>query len=257
MYDKNFSSEQWFRDAKEGRFYTSADGAFTGTVVEHLYVDESVKEVYRDEGLALGFTSPVYDADKNVIAVWKNVAKFSLVEEVFQSTYRDLKRRNLASAELTLLDESGNVIVDYDPSTHGSEDVTRDMNVIGKLNLAQEGVEAAEKAVGGTAGALTSSYHARKQTHQCAGFAPLTGALGFPGMKWSVLVRVNCSEALASSNWLKTMVLALSALILVVVSASATFVSRRLTRPIRRTVETLATMAEGDLTQTDANGIGR
>ena len=48
LYQKKFANESWFRDVKEGRYYSSADGSFTGTVVEHLYTDDAVKAVYND-----------------------------------------------------------------------------------------------------------------------------------------------------------------------------------------------------------------
>ena len=95
LYEENFASESWFQDAKAGRFYESKDGSFTGTVVEHLYVDPHVENIYTDEGLALGFTAPVFDPEGNVIAVWKNVAKFSLVEEIIWATYVDLQQKRI------------------------------------------------------------------------------------------------------------------------------------------------------------------
>ena len=110
LYAHDFSKEIWFNDALAGKFYESADGVCTGTVVEHLHVDESVTEIYGDEGLALGFTAPVKNTAGEVIAVWKNVAKFSVAEEIILSYYNDLKERGLDTAEITLLDDQGNVI---------------------------------------------------------------------------------------------------------------------------------------------------
>ncbi|TWU58739.1 Methyl-accepting chemotaxis protein 4 [Rubripirellula tenax] len=256
VYDYDFGNETWFRDAKQGNYYSSSDGSFTGTVVEHLYEDNLVKSIFKDEGLALGFSAPVRGPDGKVIAYWKNVTKFGLVEEIFQATYAELKERNIASAELTLLDDEGNVIIDYDPTTSGSTEVSRDMKVIGNLNLVTAGVEVAKRVVAGEAGSTTDALHARKQEIQCAGFAPLKGALGFPGMKWSVLVRVHPSEALAGVNSLKTALLASAGFVFVVITGGAFFIARRLTSPIRSTVTTLTGMAGGDLTQRMTTGSG-
>ncbi|MCA9127692.1 MAG: methyl-accepting chemotaxis protein [Planctomycetales bacterium] len=249
LYDQNFSGEQWFRDAIGGRFYESADGNFTGTVVEHFYVDEAVRSVYKSEGLALGFSAPVRDTEGNVVAIWKNVAKFSLVEEIFSSTYAELKARGLETTELTLLDESGRVLIDFDPSNRESDDVIRDMSVIGKLNLAQTGVEAARLVVQGEQGAITNLLHEKKGIMQCAGFSPLNGALGFPGMKWNVLVRVNADQALAGVHWFKTVILAVGVCITLIIVASSLFLAHKLTAPIRHAIEVLVRMAKGDLTQ--------
>ena len=207
LYDRNWSDASWHRDAIAGRFYESEDGAFTGTVVDHLHVDADAAKTYGDEGYALGFTAPVKDASGETIAIWHNVTKFSLVEEIFQCQYAKLADRGLASAELTLLDSIGRIIVDYDPTTSGTTDVVRDPEIIQNFNLAEKGVESAARVVKGESGSITKSFHARKKIDQVAGFTPLTGALGFPGMQWNVLVRVSCDEALATSNRLESSLL--------------------------------------------------
>lgn len=249
LYERSFAQSQWFHDCRAGRFYESADGNFTGTVVEHLYPDSDVREVYGDEGLALGFSAPVFDEHGEVIAVWKNVAKFSLVEEIVSATYQELKQRDLGSAELTLLDEQGNIIVDCDPHSRGTEDIVRDLDIISKFNLADKGVAAAQRVVAGESGAITKSFHARKKINQVAGFTPLHGALGFPGMKWNVLVRVSEKEALAGVRRLKMQLLAFAGLIVCIVPIVSFYFARRLTRPIKHTVQVLAEIAEGDLTK--------
>ena len=249
LYKNDYSNESWFRDAIAGNFYESEDGSFSGTVVEHLYVDPLVEEIYKDEGLALGYTAPVKDADGKVIAVWKNVTDFALVEEICQSSYQDLKARGLTGAEITLLDEAGNVIVDYDPTKRGTEDVVRDMEVISKFNLCDVGVSAAQEVVAGKSGSIVSVTHARKQINQSAGYAPLRGALGFPGMKWNVLVRVPVEQAHAGATSLKNMMLFGALFIFAGITAVSIFMATRLTRPINVAVDTLTSMAQGDLTQ--------
>ncbi len=247
LYERNFGQSDWFLNCKAGKFF-EGDGV-TGTVVEPLHVDADVQTVYGDEGLALGFSAPVFDDQGEVVAFWKNVAKFSLVEEVFSATYQRLKSKGLGSAELTLLDQKGNIIVDYDPGTRGSEEIHRDMDTIGKFNLVEREVEAAVQAVSGEAGSITRSYHARKKIYQCAGFSPLTGALGFPGMDWFVLVRVDEKEALAISRRIVFQLLGIGALVLCVVPTVSILLARRLTKPISRTVDVIEVMSTGDLTK--------
>jgi hypothetical protein len=201
LYARDFSSESWFQDAMAGKFLESKDKKCTGTVVEDLYVDESVRQIYGDEGLALGFSAPVRNAQGEIIAVWKNVAKFRLVEDIVYDCYRGLKERGLGSAELTLLDAKGNVIVDCDPTIRGTEDVTRDLAVIGKFNLADKGVEAAQRVVAGEAGSILYSWHAVR-IHQVAGSrrsAAPWASRECPGSRWYGV----SNEALATTNHLK------------------------------------------------------
>lgn len=249
IYNRSFSRASWFNDCKERWFYKSEGGRSTGTVVEHLYSDSDVQSVYSDEGLALGFSAPVYDEQGEMIAVWKNVTKFSVVEEIVQSTYRELKQRGMDSAELTLLDAQGRVIIDYDPLKTGSEQVVHDMNVIGKLNLAEMGLEVAQRVVAGESGAITHTNHSRKKIDQCAGFTPLPGALGLPGMKWNILVRVDAKQSLAGVYQLKRLLLFFSLVLSFAVLGVTLCVAKRMTRPIELSVDVLTKMADGDLTQ--------
>jgi methyl-accepting chemotaxis protein len=249
LYDTDFSQSQWFRDAKTGVFYDSQGGQFSGAVVEHMHIDTNVQRIYGDDGLSLGFAAPVYDKTGQVIAIWKNVAKFSLVEEIIQTSYTGLQEQGLGSAELTLLDEKGNIIVDYDPSKVGTLEPIHNMDIIGKFNLVDKNVESAVAVLAGNTGALTHSYHPGKKIYQTAGYSPFKGALGFPGMKWNVLVRVDTAEALACTNLLKSLIVGIMALMVIVISVGSILVAKRFTNVIRSTNRALAAMAKGDLTQ--------
>jgi methyl-accepting chemotaxis protein len=249
LYASDYSQEGWFKDALAGKFYGSKEGTLTGTVVEDIYVDALVQDVYNDEGLTLGFSAPVRNAEGEVIGVWKNFAKFSLVEEIISDTYHHLQERNLASSEITLLDAKGNVLVDCDPTTSGSEKIQRDMAIIGKFNLVEKGVEAAQRVVKGEAGSITKSFHPRKQIDQCAGFAPLHGALGFPGMKWNVLVRVACTEALAGPNQVKSLCLWTFGIAAAVVLVGAMLFARAISQVLTKVVASMEAAANRDYSQ--------
>ena len=193
IYEINYASAKWFQDAIAGKFYT-APGKLDGTVVEDVYVDEDVKKIYGDEGLTIGFSAPVKDPQGQIIAVWKNTARFDLVESVIQDSYRELEHDGITTAELTLIDGDGNILVDYDPKHSGSSEIRRDMNVILKLNLVKKGVEPAKLAIAGGTGVVADSMHLRKKVIQVVGYAKFKGALGFIGMPWSILVRSDQAE---------------------------------------------------------------
>lgn len=249
LYDVNFSDQEWFADTLSGNYYESDDGSFSGTVVEHLHIDPYVESIYQTEGLALGFSAPVYDEQGEVIAVWKNVTKFDLVEDIVLDCYQELKVQGTPSAEVTLLDCDGNVIIDCDPSKTGAERIRRDLEIIGKFNLAEKNVAAAQRVVEGESGTLMQSWHARKKIHQVAGFAPLTGALGFPGMEWNVLVRVPEDEAFATSLSAKTATIITSVVFAVVIVFFVVWFSRSASRTLSDTVESMESAASGDFTK--------
>ncbi len=197
LYSRNFKNAEWFKNVVNQKFYTSQEGnvggnsGFTGTVIYPLHRNPEVQAIYSgDDGLTIGFVAPVYGANGEVIAIWHNYAKFSLVEEFFIETWKALKQKGLDETELTLLDDVGRIIVDHDPSLgRGTESsVKHNFDVLMKLNLAEKGVGAAVKAIAKESGFMYAT-HARKKINQAAGYAHHKGALGFPGMNWSVLVR--------------------------------------------------------------------
>ncbi|NIQ00064.1 MAG: hypothetical protein GWM98_06285, partial [Nitrospinaceae bacterium] len=178
FYNRNFKGASWFQDVVNKRFYTSQEGNvggdsdFTGTVIVPLHVNSDVKKSYPgDDGLTLGFAAPVYDAEGRMVAIWHNYAKFSLVEDIFIDAYRNLKKKGLAGAELTLLNNQGEVIIDYDPSyNRGDENhIPHDFNVLFKLNLAEKGVSAAVKSAQKRQSGFEYAEHARKKIVQAAG----------------------------------------------------------------------------------------
>ncbi len=243
LYQKNYKEAGWFQDALAGRFLKS--DILDGTVVEDVHVDEDVKKVYGGEGLVVGFAAPVKDSSGKVIGVWNNRAAFSLVEEIFQTAYKDLSREGMAGAELTLLDSRGRVIVDFDPGVAATNAVVKhDMNVLLKLNLAEAGVEAARAVVEGRSG-HGSGFHVRKRVEQTTGYAASHGALGYPGLKWGVLVRVATKTSMAAAAAIKTrvvQVLGLSALLLL---AASLWLSRMISGPLLASLQEMREVGSG------------
>ncbi|MEX0830045.1 MAG: methyl-accepting chemotaxis protein [Nitrospirales bacterium] len=254
LYSKKYADAPWFK-ALQAKEYTTkqpftapGNDVVTGTFIEDLHVDEDVKSIYPgDDGLTLGFSAPVY-IDGDLIGYWSNRVKFSLVEEIVQTAYQELKSSGYPGTEITVLGGNGQVIVDYDPSSQGKEDITHDLeNTLLTLNLAEKGVEAAKFAVAGKTGYLFGA-HVRKGIDQLAGYTHLKGALGYPGMNWSVLVRIPKDQAAATAiafnrNLTMTAIICV-ALILVV----GLWVGRRGAASIIQVSQVAQRAAEGDLT---------
>ncbi len=252
LYEKNYRDAPWFRALAANTFTTAMpftapeNKSATGTFIEDLHVDADVKTAYPgDDGLALGFSAPVYQ-DGKVIAYWTNRAKFSLVEDIVKATYAELKAAGYPGAELTLLDATGRVIVDYDPSTNGTERVMHNFTVLMTLNLADAGIAEAKAAVAGQTG-YGVSVHARKRVEQMAGYTHLRGAMGYPGMNWSVLVRVPGDQALADAFAVTRNVMIGMLAALVCILPVGLLVGRAGARSIARISDAARRMAQGDL----------
>lgn len=253
LMTKNYGETPWFKALAAQQYTTkmpySAPGndISTGTYIEDLHLDPDVKAAYpADDGLTLGFSAPVYSEEGSIIAYWSNRTKFSLVEEVFQETYQQLKADGYPGAELTLLDGQGRVIVDYDPVKNGTEDVVHNLSdAILKLNLAEEGVAVAQEAVAGKTGYATAP-HVRKKIMQTGGYTHLKGALGYPGMNWSVLVRIPQDEAAVESSAIQRSVLITGLVCLGLLLPIGWWVGRRGTHLVKVVQEGADKMAQGD-----------
>ena len=242
----NFKNRSWFQKTVNGEFLTGRNG-FTGTVVGQPASADIVARLYGGDGYAIPFAAPVYDANAKPIAVWVNFADFGLVEDIVAGFYQTLVANGMGNGEITVLDPQGTVIVDYDPKGQGWTTYKRNPEVIGKLNLAKLGVEAAVKAVNGESGS-NDSLHARKQIMQAGGYSRSDGAYDYPGLDWSVLVRIPQSEAYAAVydvELIQQITLGISAVVLLVFGI---LFGRGFTAPIKTLTDVMSKLANGDKT---------
>ena len=254
LFKKNFKDTAWFQALEAGKFTTKmpftapGNDISTGTFIEDAHIDGNVKQAYGNDGLVLGFSSPVYDENGSVVAYWSNRTNFGVIEQMFQDAYANLKSLGFPGAELTLLDGQGRVLVDYDPSTTGSTDIVRNFDVLMKLNLAEKGVQLAKDAVKGGSG-YSTAMHARKKISQVGGYAHLEGALGFPGMNWSILMRIPESEAAAEANAVQTKVVMTGLICLAILIPLGWWVGRKGAGSLVAISSVAQQAADGDLSQ--------
>jgi len=247
-YRRSFADTSWFKNAIAGNYLEGSNG-LTGTVVEQPHREADIANLYGTDGFVLTFAAPVKNARGDTVAIWVNFANFGLVEEIVSSFYEVLKGNGKASAELTILDPEGRILVDYDPTTKGYEGLAgykRDPKVIGELNLAELGVPAAVEAVKGNSGSMVA-HHARKGIDQATGFAHSDGAYDYPGLGWSALVRVPTVEAFTLwSNLMLILELSIAAAVVLIV-AVGWFIGRKAAAPIVGMTAAMQALANGDL----------
>ncbi len=255
IYSKKYTDAPWFKAMEAKEFTTKqpftapGNDTATGTFIEDVHVDEDVKSVYSgDDGLTLGFSAPVY-VDGDLIGYWSNRVKFSLVEEIVQTAYQELKEAGWAGSEISLLGDKGQVLVDYDPSNQGTEDMTHDFEkTLFKLNLVETGVESAKFAVAGKTG-YQLALHDGKNIWQMGGYTHLKGALGYPGMNWSVLVRVPKAEATAAAIAFNRNLTMTAIICLVLILVVGLWVGRRGAKSLVHISEVAQRAADGDLSR--------
>ncbi|MFC0536552.1 methyl-accepting chemotaxis protein [Pelagicoccus mobilis] len=237
VYQKNFKNEAWFRNAVSGNFLTG--NGTDGTVVEDVHADPLVKRAIGGDGLAISYSTPIKDTNGSTIGVWTNRVSIQLLKDIIEDTYRNLAKIGYKTSEITLLDSQGRVVIDLDPHLNeGQIEANPDSSVILKLNLAEKGVQAAQAAVAGKQGAMLS-FHARKKINQVAGYAHSDGAMGYKGLDWNILVRVNEEEAMAGFQALSRESVVISIACLLVAGFMAWSLSKRIANPLISITEQL------------------
>jgi len=243
LYQKNYAGASWLKAAMGGEFLKGKNG-FTGSVVEQPARHPELASLYNGDDYALIFAAPVTDESDKTIGVWVNFAGFDLVEQIIQQSSENLSLSGLSDSEITLLDPRGTVLVDYDAEKLKGKPYMRDWSVLGKLNLADAGVEAAKLAVSGKAGS-NESMHVRKKTMQVAGYHHSAGAYDYPGLKWSVLIREPTAIAYATTDRaVLHAIIVLAAAILVAAFVGLWF-GNVLATPIRRVTSALTELTSG------------
>lgn len=240
----NFAEASWFKKAVEGDFLEGTNG-FSGTTVEQPQNLPLIGELYGDDGYIIPFVAPVKNADGVPMAIWANFADFGLVEEIVETFYNGLAAENKANAEITILDPVGRIIVDYDPKGQGWTKYKRNPDVIGKFNLAEAGVGAAQKAVAGESGSL-DAIHARKKIEQAAGYSKTDGAYDYTGLDWSILVRIPTDEvyvAISTQELIMEIAILISAAVILILGI---FIGRAAVKPIQGMTETMTKLSDGD-----------
>lgn len=241
FYGKNYSSADWFLKAKNKEFLST--DALTGTWVDDAYIDEEVKAVFGGTGAYIGYTAPVYNTKGDMIGIWRNYAKVSLVESILSDGYAELKKGGNASARIELVSQDGTLLSYYDPSQDGAE-FKHDPAVILTEKLDPATDVAAKFAVDGQPGNDFGTYNGKNVVN---GVFTSIGALGYPGLGWSAIVRVDESEFMSTANGVRTQMFVLVLVVIGLVGGLATILARSLARPITEMAEGLKSVSTGSL----------
>ena len=241
IFKKNYKETAWFRAVAGSTFttkqpYSTADNtAATGTFVEEAGVDEDVKAVYHDDGMAIGFSAPVKDEAGKIIGYWTNRARFSVVTTMVKDNYGILKDEGLSGASLTLVDHQGKALFTYDPSA--GDKAAPDMLEDAFKDLAA-----------GHSGSMTGSTTGGR--HVVAGYIRDRGALGYPGMNWGLMVTVPHEQAMAALITQERLLLSVFGCIVVAILTAGIFIGRRIAKPLVQMTEVAKGLSRGNVAQT-------
>ncbi|MFK8000448.1 MAG: methyl-accepting chemotaxis protein [Polyangiales bacterium] len=242
LYGQSVASAEWFQAARRGesttstRFTGPGNDVSSGTFIEDVHIDGLVRRAYPNgDARSLGFSAPVRNAAGDVIAIWSNRAKFSLVEEIVASSVQEQNASGLDTFEVFLVNSGGTVLSGWHDGS-----LVDDPSVVLRESLEDFGLgDIASAATSGESAGVALEEH-------LAGTMPLVGALGYPGTEWSVVTRVDTSEAMANAEQIRSILLwtTLGAIALLFVFG---FILARLAmRPVIEMARVARRMAKGD-----------
>jgi methyl-accepting chemotaxis protein len=245
MVGRDYSKADWFAAARDGRFLKS--DLLTGTVVEQMNRDPDASRATGRDAYAIGYSAPIMSASGDFIGVWRNLADFTLVEQIVVENQQALAASGWQSAEIVIIDANGLALCEYMPRETGKSEVLHDPSVILKNNLATEGYLSAQAALKGQSGSL-AEVDAHTQEEQIVGFARSSGALGYPGLGWSALIRADKSELYADVYFIQRKIYITLIFSALAIFGIGTLVARSITKPILACVGAVQKLAEGNLT---------
>ncbi|MCK6551567.1 methyl-accepting chemotaxis protein [Myxococcota bacterium] len=227
---RSFAGTRWFdalrrgEDTRTARLAAEENQTARGTFVDLDWDSPVVRAAFpASNGRTLTFSAPVVHEGR-AVAYWTNYLKLSVLDEIVGRAGRDL---DLPTAEVAL--------VDADRRMLSSTNVEGD-------RLEGPGVDAIGER---TAKAMIVEDAAGDDL--IVGVAPLDGALGFPGLDWSLVLRVPAKVAATHAIAASRRALAFQAALVALIVVLAVILGRRLGGPIAEMAGAAERIARGDL----------
>lgn len=242
LLGKDFSKTEWFKNCKEGRFTESE--SLSGTVVTDVARDSDAAAIYGPESLVIGYAAPILGKAGEFRGVWRNLADFTLVEDIIRESYGNLIKRGIKSGEIALANSEGTLLAFLEPALSGSLDFNRAGNGVLKKTKEDLATESINQAVQGKEGYLREVCP-DKHVWQISGYTKSVGALGYPGLGWIMTVSVTEQDLLKRVHEISYAMGAGAILILLV---AAFFIGRSISRPVIACAKEVQKLADGDLT---------
>ncbi|MCX6963788.1 MAG: methyl-accepting chemotaxis protein [Verrucomicrobia bacterium] len=242
LIGKDFSNADWFKASKDGRF--TASETLSGTVVSDVSQDADAITVFGPETLAIGYSAPILGSNGDFRGVWRNLADFTLVEDIIKATYSSLEKRGIKSGEITLANKQGTLLAFLEPVLNGTLDFNRSKSGVLQKTKEDIATDSIQLAAQGKSGSI-KEICPDKNVRQISGFTKSQGALGYPGLGWIMTVSVTEQDLL---NYVHEIAYGMGVAAVLILLVSAFFIGRSISRPIVACSNAVQKLANGDLT---------
>jgi methyl-accepting chemotaxis protein len=252
LIGKDFSNTEWFKDCKGGRFTKSE--ILTGTVVSDVAYDTDASTVFGPETLVIGYSAPILGSGGEFRGVWRNLADFTLVEDIIRASYASLEKRGIKSGEITLANRQGTLLAFLEPALSGNVQFKRAESGVLKKTKEDLGTDSIKQAAQGKEGFLRE-LRPDENVWQISGFTKSQGALSYPGLGWIMTVSVTEQDLLNrvhgiafGLNRVHEIAYGMGVAAILIMLVAAFFIGRSISRPIVACSREVQKLANGDLT---------
>jgi methyl-accepting chemotaxis protein len=258
LVGQSLADTEGYRRAVDKKYTTdTTPGALTGTVVTLPDNNTIVSKVYgaKSPTWVMTFTAPIMDSKTGELrGYWQNYFDCDMIEKIVLAEYSEFKRQDLASTELSVIDENGRLIVDVDPSETGKLNVKLTDTLKYNYYDAGESIALTAKKTGESVGYsfgknVRMSKEAGHDFSQPGGFARSVSTLGFSGSGFLTFVRAEPAELFAITNTLKTVTLITTGVGLVLGVLILWLITRAIVGGVANVKEAVEGMAQGDISR--------
>ncbi len=246
LYEKDFKQAPWFQTTLNKEFLVGRN-QLTGTVVSSPYRDETVASIYGTDGLSISFSAPVHDHAGHLIGFWINIASFNMVEDLIVENYKILTKQGLPDVEIMLLDQTGTVLMQYDPQTAKTITYARDFKNVLNVNSVKLGNKASIAAVVDGKNGFMRAVSIRKKIEQFVGYNHSSGFSDFPGLNWSLFVRMPTESALHAVRDTTHFMMLTLCITAVLAGLLGLLFGNLAAKPLQRTTTAIKSIADGQL----------
>jgi methyl-accepting chemotaxis protein len=236
LIGRSVRGEDWFEACLAGKVRKGE--SFVSDVKE----DAMVAEVYRNRGIAMNFSAPVFDEGGNVTRVWSNRASWERIT-------RQITREHLAAAGeaknslyVQLVNKAGLLIEDANEAQ------------LFKANLLENGSIAAKLAIAGKDG--FSEEKDSKGVDTLVGYVAQKGYGPFKGNGWGILLSQPSRDASAAAVELGWFIAGAGVVIALLCVVVAGYVAKNVAEPLVEAMHVIEAVGQGDLSR-KVNVIGQ
>ena len=183
---KNYSSEQWFQSAIHEKYTNDKEKGIMGTYVGPVGLDDVSEALTGNQEYGLHFSTRVKDSLGRSIGVITTRSNLVWLDKDATKITSDMKKLDINSIMLNIIDDKGTLIFDYDPQELAGE--KKDFSVLGKFNTLSLNSEGIKKAMSGEEG-LQLDIQPREKIQVVSSFGALKDAKFPSSLGWTVLAQ--------------------------------------------------------------------